>query len=1111
MLIKSRKFVFWLFCILALPKITISGVEYEQSHQYTIYNFYAILDSFQNNPDEQENALQIFLHKNPDFEDAYTFLLNKYIYDKKLEYALKFFTRLADNTDYPNNSYWMIARIYYLLNQSENAFEYYIKALRQKNPSPKLIFSFARFVHVHQKYFKKYSSISGLNLGKNEQALFSALKNYVNHRFSNAIQIFHQVNQNHFKKNTAFLYSIIGDCYLNTKNYDLAKEYWLDGYRIVDNQANYFEKAQFLLQFGSLAIYQKKYSVAESYLDSAITIVSKLENLELRQKIMGYRGVLSLKMGKFELAKNVLLKAISLCTQLSNDHYLPIWYYYYGLVAVSQKKFDEAIVAYERCENLTKKVLLTNYLIKVWLKKGETYQLLGQNELAKQMYEKAFKLAQSNAFTKEKIISQSGLADILMAEGNFDLARKKYQECIQLLLENGDKSGAGFLSKKLGDSYKMQDNYDSAQIAYDTAFDLAEKENLISYVAWYLTESAKIELLKNNIPTARRLFNKAIKIDTTKVNLFITMDFHLALGIAYKKAQKYSEAISSLKKSANLIEISRSQLRVEQLRIGYFSQQQIVYRELANCYMQRYKREKRSAVLDSVFFYTELVRGRALKEKYGRKHRVQSDPEYLKSREFLLRKQRALRLMSEDLEEFVDQESLKADIEIARYTFLNQKLKIKDIDSTDQVSGNIHFPSLDSLKMRLQARNRGLISYNITDESSFALVVSGDSLHAIPLHVNADSISTLVQSLMAPFHDIQQFDATNLPFRADIAHELYTILFKPIELAVELPKNLLIVPDIPIINLPFDMLLSERSGKAVYMPNDQPDYAGHFLVKSYTINYIPGASLLAKLDESPKRKPEVFVVANPFDKEKIMSTTAKTQLRSLTGWRFDPLIFADVEAKRIKDIYAKTKIVSGAKATKSQFRSRAENADFIHIATHGFVDTTFADFSGLVFAMSEDSTDDGLLMGYEIADFNLKADLVTMSACETGRGKSVPGEGVLGLPRLFLGAGAKSVQMTLWKVDDRFASELMPKFYDFLLNDRLSKAEALAQAKRVMLESEQAPNGIYYQHPFYWASFTLYGDSGVSRKTTNLANHFFLLLFIPFVFVLLFYLRKRKA
>jgi CHAT domain-containing protein len=136
-------------------------------------------------------------------------------------------------------------------------------------------------------------------------------------------------------------------------------------------------------------------------------------------------------------------------------------------------------------------------------------------------------------------------------------------------------------------------------------------------------------------------------------------------------------------------------------------------------------------------------------------------------------------------------------------------------------------------------------------------------------------------------------------------------------------------------------------------------------------------------------------------------------------------------------------------------------------------------------AAGNDSTDDGMLMGYEIADLNLHCELMTLSACETGRGEVVQGEGVLGLPRLFLGAGAKSVLMTLWKVDDKFTSELMPAFYDNLLKRKLSKADALSAAKRTMLDRPDLEGQGYYQHPFYWASFALFGDAGGIKSSTR--------------------------
>ena len=279
------------------------------------------------------------------------------------------------------------------------------------------------------------------------------------------------------------------------------------------------------------------------------------------------------------------------------------------------------------------------------------------------------------------------------------------------------------------------------------------------------------------------------------------------------------------------------------------------------------------------------------------------------------------------------------------------------------------------------------------------------------------------------------------------------------------------------------MLLVDSTDKPEYTPSDSPSYAEHFLQNRYTLVYAPSTSVLQLDQERDSNNPSILVLANPFGRAS-QSYKEQSEFRFRTGWRFDPLIFAQKEAQGIEAISSNVRVFEREQATKHVFLREAPNHEVIHFATHAFVDTTFDAFSGLVLATGQDSTDDGLLMGYEISDLELNCDLVTLSACETGRGKIISGEGVMGLPRLFLGAGAKSVLMTQWKVDDKFASELMPMFYNYYLEEGFSKADALAEAKRDILKEAEIDSNIHFKHPFYWASFTLYGDPGQERKST---------------------------
>jgi CHAT domain-containing protein len=158
-------------------------------------------------------------------------------------------------------------------------------------------------------------------------------------------------------------------------------------------------------------------------------------------------------------------------------------------------------------------------------------------------------------------------------------------------------------------------------------------------------------------------------------------------------------------------------------------------------------------------------------------------------------------------------------------------------------------------------------------------------------------------------------------------------------------------------------------------------------------------------------------------------------------------------------------------ATESQFKA-LPLADFrvIHLAVHGIANAQFPDRAALVLGRSPVSGDDGLLQVREIRDLSLRADLVTLSACETGSGRLLGQEGIASLERAFLLAGAKAVIASLWTADDWYTIALMKRLYQHLI-DGYDKGAALRQAKLDLLLrfGDQAL-------PVYWAGFTLVGD-----------------------------------
>jgi CHAT domain-containing protein len=182
--------------------------------------------------------------------------------------------------------------------------------------------------------------------------------------------------------------------------------------------------------------------------------------------------------------------------------------------------------------------------------------------------------------------------------------------------------------------------------------------------------------------------------------------------------------------------------------------------------------------------------------------------------------------------------------------------------------------------------------------------------------------------------------------------------------------------------------------------------------------------------------------------------------------QLDPLPGAEQEAKAIAPLF-NTQPLIGNPATETAIKPLLPKARMIHLATHGLLD----DFRGLgsAIAFTPSSSDDGLLTAEEILDLKLNAELVVLSACNTGRGR-ITGDGVVGLSRSLISAGAPSVIVSLWAVLDDSTAFLMTEFYKNLQQNP-DKAQALRQAMLTTMKQER------YSNPLQWAAFTLIGEA----------------------------------
>jgi len=315
---------------------------------------------------------------------------------------------------------------------------------------------------------------------------------------------------------------------------------------------------------------------------------------------------------------------------------------------------------------------------------------------------------------------------------------------------------------------------------------------------------------------------------------------------------------------------------------------------------------------------------------------------------------------------------------------------------------------------------------------------------------------------------------------------LYAALFPPAARpAIEAAERLILCPDGPLWDLPFAALVASADGAPTWLGLRKP------------LSYTPSLTLLAlgrKTPAAPERTARAaLVVGDPDFARATAPEAAAAPTERLRGERAllagseaapERLPATADEALAVARLYG-TEPLLGRAATEAAVRARISGASVVHLATHGWFHPSLAMSSGVLLAPAAAADgaagaaagearpeDDGALQAWEFGrTLPLTADLVVLSACETGRGERVTGEGLVGLTRSIQAAGARSVVATLWKVADESTARLMVEFHGNL-GRGMAKDEALRRA--MASAAEAAGTG----EPYFWAPFFLTGDAG---------------------------------
>ena len=360
-----------------------------------------------------------------------------------------------------------------------------------------------------------------------------------------------------------------------------------------------------------------------------------------------------------------------------------------------------------------------------------------------------------------------------------------------------------------------------------------------------------------------------------------------------------------------------------------------------------------------------------------------------------------------------------------------------------------------------------LLEYAVGEERTWLFAVQpagakGSGLSVFRIEIGAKSLRDEVESFRLLVKDPGS-DLAELQARA---RRLYGLLVRPAEAQIAGAQRILFSPHGPLHTLPFAALVRGKG----------------YLVEWKPIHSALSATVYAELTKSrpPRRAPgEEHLVAfgDPVYPSPTTDAPADPELREAVrrGLALQPLPLSGQEVKSIAALYPQAEVYLGRDATEEKAKSIGpESRRLVHFACHGLLDERFPLNSALALTMPEkpaEGQDNGLLQAWEIFEsVRLDADLVTLSACDTGLGREMAGEGLIGLTRAFQYAGARSVLASLWGVADRSTAGFMQSFYGYLHSGK-PKDEALRAAQIDHIRERAGPS-----HPFHWAAFQLTGD-----------------------------------
>jgi CHAT domain-containing protein/Tfp pilus assembly protein PilF len=911
----------------------------------------------------------------------------------------------------------------------------------------------------------------------------------------------------------------IGLGYYNLANYAQAIEYVNQALVIAREIGSRNEQARNLGNLGAICKDTARYKEALAYFADALKMAQQLQDGKRIGLFYRNMGAVHGSLGQYALALEYYHKALPILSKTGEKNLQSLTLWSIGWVYLAFNEYTKAFEYYQQALNIAAETGDKWGQARYLGSTGLIYWRQGNYAKALELYEKSLSIASEIGDRDEQARQYGNMATVFAEICDYANSLEYYKQALSLTRAIGHKSEEARQLGNMGDLYITLKDLNNATRLYQQALQIVREIGEKYHEAWFLGCLGKISIQTGDYDSANHLIRQGLKIarEIHSANCETMLEMKLAdlnlktedydvswalftkilqschnandpireiqaqygLAVISEKKHKPQDALRQYQRAIEKIDQIRQYLTTNETKVGFLENWLQVYESTIQLLADLHRKYPSDGYDRRAFAVAEKAKARALLDiVYQGKifHNLTEIPDEF--RQQLLLNESDLEKIYTSLANDKAKEEREGDRPVA--DSMSGKIRVLESQKAELLKElykkypryhQLTHPELLSarqIQANVLGENQVLVEYFVGEEQLYCWILSRNEIHFSAIKLGKKELAAALAKASPLFDKYQKPPAGALDHRwaqlePKYLHELYEPLLGQAAGRYLKPNDeLIIIPDDILCYFPFEIIIAEKN---------------HYLIEDHPVSYGLSASLLnPSLRKRTKAAGELLAFANPSFSNGRETSVSKwgheiAAIRSIfRDDTFAPLPNSETEVREIAGTFANSAVYIGKEATESRFKQLAENYRYIHLATHHDIDDTQPMYSKIILAQQNDGSEDGWLQTYEIYNFHLNAEMVVLSGCNSGLGKLHKGEGLIGMTQAFFYAGASSMVVSLWPVEDESSAYLMKQFYTYIKTG-LPKTQALQKAKVELLRSAD-----WRRDPFYWAPFILIGQ-----------------------------------